>query len=992
MAFKIADIFAELTVDDSKYNAKLGQAQNTASTFGGVLQGILQGVGQRLFSGIVSGAETFISKMGAAVQASSDLNESINKTGVIFGESAQGVLDWSKTSDRALGLSQQKALEAAGSFGALFVQIGQGRAKSAEMSEGLLKIASDLASINNIEPAAVLEKLQSGLQGQSRPLRDLNIFLNETVVSARAVKLGLAESTSTVSEQAKVMARYSLIVEQSKYAQGDFARTSGDLANSQRILAAEMENGSAQLGNTFRPAITSITNILADLAPTMFEYAQAAMDQFANGLADGIRAILPVITTVRQLLAYWFAPGSPPRVAPDIDKWGAAAMGQFLGGFTAVDVKGAISGIGSAIEQILRSDVSAGKGDENGLVGRVLGSQQAITAAVAEFKQIGNVSQATIDRIAKSAGSSGGAVANLVKSYFDLQKATDAVNRAQSQLNSITERYDAIISPLQSRLDGVRAEQQRLADQQRLIAARNTLSSFDATDAEKRAAQLEIEQISLESQIASAEQKKKTETDAAQAGLDSAKKQQDAAQKQQDIAQATIDQQVQVNNLLGEQRQLEERLAQQREADAKRAQAEAEQAARKAEQEAEKAQRLADQLHQAQLQYNLEISDTPSKIKLMEAELANTKVGSVEYYQILSRIHQLTVQYNHELEQAAKKAGALGGADFGAGIDGNITTPLGQASEAGKNLANALKEAFAPLPPASESVRNLADKIGALVDKIGLLFGLDFASWAKGNQDASDTAGLAWDMYGERAAAANATASSSMSDFIASVSKNIDDLNSIFDFFHNVSVGNWSAAWADIKAIAENNFTLTGGGIIGFLTNATTNFSQWFTTNSAAWGQWFADTSKAMGQWLTDTANKIGMGGVDFFNAGAKLLDGFWDGLKSKWDEISTWFTSSLQILRNQLPFSEPKDPTSPLRGLAKSGAAMVDMVQSGIQSASLSIEPLANSLLPAGATTNNSTANNMTFNININGSSGADVGKSARDGVLEALRSAGLR
>lgn len=260
MAFKIADIFALLTLDDREYKARMRAAQGETSAFANFTQGILQGVGQQAFRFLVSGLETVIGKMGDAVQASSNLNESINKTGVVFGESAQQVLDWSKTSDRALGLSQQKALEAASSFGALFVQMGQGRDKAAEMSEGLLQIASDLGSINNLNPDQVFIKLKAGLAGESEPLKSLNIFLNEHIVAQRAVKLGLAASTDAVSEQAKVMARYSLIVDQSKYAQGDFARTSGDLANAQRILAAQIENGSASLGNTFRPAITSITN------------------------------------------------------------------------------------------------------------------------------------------------------------------------------------------------------------------------------------------------------------------------------------------------------------------------------------------------------------------------------------------------------------------------------------------------------------------------------------------------------------------------------------------------------------------------------------------------------------------------------------------------------------------------------------------------------------------------------------------------------------
>ena len=130
-------------------------------------------------------------------------------------------------------------------------------------------------------------------------------------------------------------------------------------------------------------------------------------------------------------------------------------------------------------------------------------------------------------------------------------------------------------------------------------------------------------------------------------------------------------------------------------------------------------------------------------------------------------------------------------------------------------------------------------------------------------------------------------------------------------------------------------------------------------------------SKRFIGQWFTDLGTK-------FYNGGAGIIRQFWDGLKSKWGEVESWFTSSLQSLRNQLPFSSQKDPTSPLRGLAKSGAAMVEMLQSGIASASLTVNPLADSLLPAGATTNNNTSNAMTFNININGG-GVDVGKSAK-------------
>ena len=55
----------------------------------------------------------------------------------------------------------------------------------------------------------------------------------------------------------------------------------------------------------------------------------------------------------------------PAKILPDIDKWGAGTMKAYLEGFTSLDIKSAFDTVG-AIETILRSDVAAGKGDEQG--------------------------------------------------------------------------------------------------------------------------------------------------------------------------------------------------------------------------------------------------------------------------------------------------------------------------------------------------------------------------------------------------------------------------------------------------------------------------------------------------------------------------------------------------------------------------------------------------------------------------------------------------
>jgi len=65
----------------------------------------------------------------ASVNAASDLNETVSKVGVVFGDAAPKVLAFGETAAAALGLSKNAALGAAGTFGNLFVSMGLADAK-----------------------------------------------------------------------------------------------------------------------------------------------------------------------------------------------------------------------------------------------------------------------------------------------------------------------------------------------------------------------------------------------------------------------------------------------------------------------------------------------------------------------------------------------------------------------------------------------------------------------------------------------------------------------------------------------------------------------------------------------------------------------------------------------------------------------------------------------------------------------------------------------
>jgi hypothetical protein len=227
-------------------------------------------------AGIV-GAVLF--KLGKdAVASASDVAESQSKNQVVFGRSASAVQRLADTSAKSFGISKAAALEAAGTFGNLFVSLKLPQEQASKMSVKLIQLASDMASFNNADPSEVLEALRSGLVGETEPLRKFGVNIQDATLQQEALKLGLVTTTTAVLPPAiKAQAAYALILDQTKTAQGDFARTSQGNANQQRILTAQLEDQKAKLGAKILP-------LWLDVAHTMNNVVLPAVTALASGL------------------------------------------------------------------------------------------------------------------------------------------------------------------------------------------------------------------------------------------------------------------------------------------------------------------------------------------------------------------------------------------------------------------------------------------------------------------------------------------------------------------------------------------------------------------------------------------------------------------------------------------------------------------------------------------------------------------------------------
>ena len=126
---ELAKLTVKLVGDVNDFTSKI---QSASATF--------TQVGSRLTSigtGLTAGVSVPLLAVGvAAVNAASDLSESMNKVSVVFGSQAAAVTAWSATSASSFGLTRQQALETAGTFGNLFDAMGIGEEASAGMSMG----------------------------------------------------------------------------------------------------------------------------------------------------------------------------------------------------------------------------------------------------------------------------------------------------------------------------------------------------------------------------------------------------------------------------------------------------------------------------------------------------------------------------------------------------------------------------------------------------------------------------------------------------------------------------------------------------------------------------------------------------------------------------------------------------------------------------------------------------------------------------------------
>lgn len=257
---------------------------------GGVLSGFLSRLdvigdiasGQFLANMAVNGINSIIDGITGSIDESiglaSDLVETQNVVDVTFEDSASTINKWAQEALNAYGITETKAKQYSSTLGAMLKSMGIADDQVLQMSMDMAGLAADMASFYNLDHDTAFEKIRSGISGETEPLKALGINMSVANLNAFALEKGMNKAFDKMSQAEQATLRYQYLLEATKDAQGDFARTGDSFSNEMRKLQTNLDRIKTEFGKgllgVVTPAISLLNNVLSDKS-----YQQTAIEK-----------------------------------------------------------------------------------------------------------------------------------------------------------------------------------------------------------------------------------------------------------------------------------------------------------------------------------------------------------------------------------------------------------------------------------------------------------------------------------------------------------------------------------------------------------------------------------------------------------------------------------------------------------------------------------------------------------------------------------------
>lgn len=382
--------------------------QNTANKF--------KNIGTSLTLGLTT---PILAAGAASFKLASDLDESLNKVRVAFGDSTNEVENFAKTTLKTFGIARGSALDMAATFGDMATSLGLPRSNAAALSTSLVGLAGDLASFKNININEVQTALSGIFTGETESLKRLGIVMTETNLSAFALSQGLSGNIKEFTQAEKVTLRYNYILANTKNAQGDFARTSGGAANQMRIFQESLKEVAASFGSILLPVITPVIKKVNEAIQAFGSLDEKTKKNIIT-IAGIAAAVGPVLIVISKLISGYGAMSIAMVKLTTLAPGLASALSTIFNP-AALGLSALIIGIGLVARGFQQYndvvDVAAVKSQALNDV-----NKEAIRNTAAEFVQI--------DKLVKVAANETKSKESRIKAIKELQRISPLFNKS----------------------------------------------------------------------------------------------------------------------------------------------------------------------------------------------------------------------------------------------------------------------------------------------------------------------------------------------------------------------------------------------------------------------------------------------------------------------------------------------------------------------------------------------------------------------------------
>lgn len=183
----------------------------------------------QVHASLVSGAVALAGRSFADYAAEAE--QSYGAVESIFGKHADKIINSSKNSAKAVGLSGREYRELASVTGAMLKNLGLPIEETTETTKKLVGVGADLAATFGGSTKEAMEAIGSLLRGEADPIERYGVSIKKADINARLAAQGLDKLEGEALKQAEAQALLSLMLEQTSAAQGQFARESETAGN-----------------------------------------------------------------------------------------------------------------------------------------------------------------------------------------------------------------------------------------------------------------------------------------------------------------------------------------------------------------------------------------------------------------------------------------------------------------------------------------------------------------------------------------------------------------------------------------------------------------------------------------------------------------------------------------------------------------------------------------------------------------------------------------